>query len=90
MSPRTGQQKWRVAAVAPAPSGGAGAEEWRRHPRLQRHFRSFDASANQAAVLGRYRRLAAGASDREPLFRETTHVAAWVALLPPEAAPLPD
>ena len=85
-----GQKKRGLAAVAPAPKGGAAAEEWRRHPRLQRHFRSFDASANQAAVLGRYRRLAAGASDREPLFRETTHVAAWVALLPLEAPLLPD
>ena len=90
MAPRTGQTKRCVAAVAPPPKGGAAAEEWRRHPRLQRHFRSFDASANQAAVLGRYRRLAAGASDREPLFRETTHVAAWVALLPLEAPLLPD
>ena len=90
MAPRMGQTKRCLAAVAPAPKGGAGAEEWRRHPRLQWHFRSFDASANQAAVLGRYRRLAAGASDREPVFRETTHVAAWVALLPLEAPLLPD
>ena len=81
-----GQMKRGLAAVAPAPKGGAGAEEWRRHPRLQRHFSSFDASANQAAVLGRYRRLAAGASDREPLFREMTHVAAWVALQPAHAS----
>ena len=77
-----------IAAVAPAPEGGA--EEWRRHPRLQRHLTRFCANENQEGVLGQCRRKAAGASDQEPPCRDMTHVAAWVALLPSEAALLPD
>ena len=81
-------RKRRIAAVAPTPDGGA--EEWRRHPRLQRHLTRFCTKENQEGVLNRYRRKAEAASDQEPPFRDMTHVAAWVALLPFEAALLPD
>lgn len=81
-------RKRRIAIVAPTPDGGA--EEWRRHPRLRRHVKRFRAKENPEGVLNRYRRKAAGASDQEPPFRDITHVAAWVAGLPLEAALLPD
>ena len=83
-----GSRKRRIAAVAPTPDGGA--DEWRRHPRLQRHLTRFCTNENPEGVLKRYRRKAAGASDQEPPHRDMTHVAAWVALLPLEAALLPD
>ena len=83
-----GSRKRRIAAVAPTPDGGA--EEWRRHPRLQRHLTIFCTKENQEGVINRYRRKAEAASDQEPPFRDMTHVAAWVALLPFEAALLPD
>ena len=81
-------QKRRIAAVAPTPDGGA--EEWRRHPRLRRHVTRFRSNKHPEGVLNRYRRRAAGASHREPPFRDMTHVAAWVSGLPSEAALLPD
>ena len=83
-----GSWKRRIAAVAPTPDGGA--EEWRRHPRLQRHLTRFCAKENQEGVLNRYWRKAAGVSDQEPPYRDMTHVAAWVALLPFETTLLPD
>ena len=83
-----GSRKRRIVAVAPTPDGGA--EEWRRHPRLQRHLTRFCTKENQERVLNQYRRKAEAASDQEPLFRDMTHVAAWVALLPFQAVLLPD
>ena len=89
-----GSRKRRIAAVAPTPAvdpnQDGGAEEWRCHPRLQRHLTRFCAKENQEGVLNRYRRKAEAASDQEPPFRDMTHVAAWVQLLPFEAALLPD
>ena len=83
-----GSRKRRIVAVAPTPDGGA--EEWQGHPRLQRHLTRFCTKENQEGVLNRYRRKAEAASDQEPPFRDMTHVAAWVALLPFDASLLPD
>lgn len=77
----------RLAPTGAEPTGGV--YEWRRHPRLQRHLQRFHNHPQQPAVLERYWKHATEL-DKTLLFRYTTHVAAWVALLPHDTASLPE
>ncbi|CAE8735906.1 unnamed protein product [Polarella glacialis] len=71
----------RTASSSEGPVPCGGAEAWRRHPGLQRHWRRFWEHPRQAAVLARYWGRADSLS-RGDLLRSTCHVGAWVALAP--------
>ena len=68
---------------ASSPDGNV--QDWRSHPRLLRHAKSFQNHQDQGGVLLRYNRCAKSLPV-EHLLRFSVHVAAWVALLPTELA----
>ncbi|CAE8624527.1 unnamed protein product [Polarella glacialis] len=78
------EKRWRASVAAPS-SSEATVEDWKTHPRLQKHVLRFLGSPDLGRVLLRY---AAQAQqlDREKLLRIAVHVGAWVALLPWEQA----
>ncbi|CAE8651257.1 unnamed protein product, partial [Polarella glacialis] len=77
-------KRWRPV-VAPPSCGEAIVEDWKTHPRLQKHLQRFLDSPDPGRVLSRY---AAQAQNLNPekLLRIAVHVGAWVALLPLEQA----
>ncbi|CAE8597135.1 unnamed protein product [Polarella glacialis] len=81
------EKRWRPV-VAPPSCGEAVVEDWKTHPRLQKHVRRFLDSPDPSKVLSRY---AAQAQNLNPekLLRIAVHVGAWVALLPLEQAAAP-
>ncbi|CAE8587390.1 unnamed protein product [Polarella glacialis] len=78
------EQRWRPV-VAPPSIEAATVEDWKSHPRLQKHVQRFLDSPDPGKVLSRY---AAQAQNLNPekLLRIAVHVGAWVALLPLEQA----
>ncbi|CAE8594086.1 unnamed protein product, partial [Polarella glacialis] len=70
---------------APPSNGESTDEDWKTHPRLQKHLQRFLDSPDPGRVLSRY---AAQAQNLNPekLLRIAVHVGAWVALLPLEQA----
>ncbi|CAE8586577.1 unnamed protein product [Polarella glacialis] len=78
------EKRWRPAVTAPG-SGEAAVEDWKNHPRLQKHVRRFLDSSDPGRVLSRYSAQAQNL-DQEKLLRIAVHVGAWVALLPVEQA----
>eukprot|EP00933_Yihiella_yeosuensis_P037271 TRINITY_DN31169_c0_g1_i1.p1 TRINITY_DN31169_c0_g1~~TRINITY_DN31169_c0_g1_i1.p1 ORF type:complete len:491 (+),score=82.20 TRINITY_DN31169_c0_g1_i1:175-1647(+) len=70
------------ASTPPEPKPNATSEEWRSHPRLQRHLQKFMKNASRKeAILQRYSD-AKSLRDRQVLLRYMCHVGSWVALLP--------
>lgn len=59
-------------------------DDWRTHPRLQRHVRSFQ-NHDAGSVLRRYARLSTTVSNKT-LLRMMCHAGAWTALLPGDDA----
>ncbi|CAE8689239.1 unnamed protein product [Polarella glacialis] len=78
------EKRWRPV-VAPPSNGEATLEDWKTHPRLQKHLQRFLDSPDPGRVLSRY---AAQAQNLNPekLLRIAVHVGAWVALLSLEQA----
>ncbi|CAE8594096.1 unnamed protein product [Polarella glacialis] len=81
------EKRWRPV-VAPPSCGEAVVEDWKTHPRLQKHVQRFLDSPDPGRVLSRY---AAQAQNLNPekLLRIAVHVGAWVALLSLEQAATP-
>ncbi|CAE8598212.1 unnamed protein product [Polarella glacialis] len=78
------ETRWRPV-VAPPSSGQTIVEDWKTHPRLQKHVRRFLDSPDPGRVLSRYSAQAQNLGQ-EKLLRIAVHVGAWVALLPVEQA----
>ncbi|CAE8587388.1 unnamed protein product [Polarella glacialis] len=77
-------KRWRLV-VAPPSNGEATVEDWKTHPRLQKHLQRFLDSPHPGRVLSRYSAQAQNL-NLEKLLRIAVHVGAWVALLPLEQA----
>ncbi|CAE8649226.1 unnamed protein product, partial [Polarella glacialis] len=78
------EQRWRPV-VAPPSNGEATVEDWKTHPRLQKHAQRFLDSPDPGRVLSRYSGQAQNLNP-EKLLRIAVHVGAWVALLPLDQA----
>ncbi|CAE8635670.1 unnamed protein product [Polarella glacialis] len=61
--------------------GEATVDDWKAHPRLQKHLQRFLDNPDPGRVLSRYSAQAQNL-DRAKLLRIAVHVGAWVALLP--------
>ena len=78
------EKRWRPV-VAPPSNTNTAVEDWKTHPRLQKHAQRFLDSPDPGRVLSRYC-ARAQQLDCEKLLRIAVHVGAWVALLPLEQA----
>ncbi|CAE8736935.1 unnamed protein product [Polarella glacialis] len=74
------EKRWRPV-VAPPSCGEATVDDWKAHPRLQKHLQRFLDNPDPGRVLSRYSAQAQNL-DRAKLLRIAVHVGAWVALLP--------
>ncbi|CAE8728431.1 unnamed protein product [Polarella glacialis] len=77
-------KRWRPV-VAPPGNAEVTVEDWKTHPRLQKHVQRFLGSPDPGRVLSRYSAQAQNVNP-EKLLRIAVHVGAWVALLPLEHA----
>ncbi|CAE8586572.1 unnamed protein product [Polarella glacialis] len=73
-------KRWRPVDAPPS-NGEASLDDWKAHPRLQKHLLRFLHSPDPGRVLSRYSAQAQN-SNPEKLLRIAVHVGAWVALLP--------
>ncbi|CAE8594094.1 unnamed protein product [Polarella glacialis] len=78
------EKRWRHV-VAPPSCGEATRDDWKTHPRLQKHLQRFLDSPDPRRVLSRYSAQAQNLNP-EKLLRIAVHIGAWVALLPLEQA----
>ncbi|CAE8689240.1 unnamed protein product [Polarella glacialis] len=78
------EKRWRPV-VAPPRNEKVTVEDWKTHPRLQKHVRRFLDNPDPGRVLLRYSAQAQHLNP-EKLLRIAVHVGAWVALLPLEQA----
>ncbi|CAE8587385.1 unnamed protein product [Polarella glacialis] len=78
------EKRWRPV-IAPPSKIETAVEDWKTHPRLQKHLQRFLNSPDPGRVLSRYSAQAQNLNP-EKLLRIAVHVGAWVALLPLEQA----
>ncbi|CAE8616217.1 unnamed protein product [Polarella glacialis] len=78
------EKRWRPVA-APPKNSETRVEDWKKHPRLQKHLQRFLGSPEPGKVLSRYS-VQAQNLNPDKLLRIAVHVGAWVALLPLDQA----